>query len=132
MCVLKLSLWRGSQPRRQHRRSVPGVVHCFTSSSEEELRSYLEDGLYIGITGWVCDDRPERGGAALCALLPLVPDDRLLLETDAPYLTPRSITWVLHAAACAVRGLLRGLVLTLELQDGPISSWVCVSPVPAS
>lgn len=40
----------------------------------------------------VCDDRPEKGAAELAALLPLIPEDRLMIETDAPYLTPRSIT----------------------------------------
>lgn len=69
---------------------MPGVLHCFTGDASE-VDSALELGLYIGITGWVCDDRPERGAAALAALLPRIPDDKLLLETDAPYLTPRSI-----------------------------------------
>ncbi|KAL4449421.1 hypothetical protein ABPG77_007065 [Micractinium sp. CCAP 211/92] len=76
---------------RQHRRGVNGVVHCFTGS-RAELEAFLEMGLHIGITGWVADDRPERGGAELAALLPLIPDDRLFIETDCPYLTPRSIT----------------------------------------
>ncbi|KAH7620839.1 hypothetical protein Ndes2526B_g04773 [Nannochloris sp. 'desiccata'] len=75
---------------RKHRRSVPGVVHCFTGDSQEAQEA-LDLGLYIGITGWICDERPERGAAALAALLPLIPDDRLVLETDAPYLTPRTI-----------------------------------------
>lgn len=48
-------------------------------------------GLYIGITGWICDDRPERGGAELASLIPRIPPDRLVIETDAPYLVPRSI-----------------------------------------
>jgi TatD DNase family protein len=67
-----------------------GVLHCFTGSSEE-LQAALALGLHVGVTGWVCDERPERGGGALGDLLPLIPDDRLLLETDAPYLTPRTI-----------------------------------------
>ena len=45
-------------------------------------------GLYIGITGWICD---ERRGAHLQEIVGLIPDDRLLLETDAPYLLPRSL-----------------------------------------
>lgn len=76
---------------RVHRRSVPGVLHCFTGE-RGELEAALEVGLHVGITGWVCDERPERGGTQLAALLPSIPDDRLLLETDAPYLTPRTIT----------------------------------------
>ena len=66
------------------------MVHCFTGTKDELLQA-LDLGLYIGITGWVCDERPERGGAELAALLPLIPDDRLLIETDGPYLTPRNI-----------------------------------------
>lgn len=63
------------------------VVHCFTGV-ENELREYLDHDLYIGITGWVCD---ERRGGHLHPLLPLIPDNRLLLETDSPYLLPRTI-----------------------------------------
>lgn len=70
--------------------SIPGVLHCFTGS-REELQQCLDLGLCIGITGWVCDDRPERGGAELAALLPTIPADRLMIETDAPYLAPRTI-----------------------------------------
>lgn len=67
---------------------LPGVVlHCFTGS-EEELKACLEAGLYIGITGWVCD---ERRGEALRAIVPLIPDDKLMIETDAPYLLPRDL-----------------------------------------
>ncbi len=63
------------------------VVHCFTGS-REELRDYLDLGLHIGITGWVCD---ERRGRHLLECLPDIPLDRLMLETDAPYLLPRTI-----------------------------------------
>lgn len=67
---------------------VPGaVVHCFTGE-RAELMQYLDLGLYIGITGWVCD---ERRGLALRDQLTTIPDDRLLLETDAPYLLPRDL-----------------------------------------
>ncbi|GIL72872.1 hypothetical protein Vretifemale_3164 [Volvox reticuliferus] len=66
------------------------VVHCFTGS-RQELDSFLQLGLYIGITGWICDDRPERGGPELASLLCSIPRDRLMIETDAPYLAPRSI-----------------------------------------
>lgn len=64
-----------------------GVAHCFTSGVQE-LRDYLEMDLYIGITGWICD---ERRGAHLNDIVPLIPDDRLLIETDAPYLLPRTL-----------------------------------------
>lgn len=63
------------------------VVHCFTGS-EKALLHYLDMGCYIGITGWVCD---ERRGDELRRLVPMIPNDRLLVETDAPYLTPRTL-----------------------------------------
>jgi TatD DNase family protein len=63
------------------------VAHCFTGE-REELRAYLDLGLYIGITGWICD---ERRGQHLVKLVKEIPPDRLLLETDSPYLTPRDM-----------------------------------------
>jgi TatD DNase family protein len=63
------------------------VAHCFTGE-REELRAYLDLGLYIGITGWICD---ERRGSHLFELVKEIPRDRLLLETDSPYLTPRDM-----------------------------------------
>lgn len=63
------------------------VAHCFTGEGES-LREYLALGLYIGITGWICD---ERRGKHLHDIVHIVPDDRLLIETDAPYLLPRTI-----------------------------------------
>lgn len=67
---------------------LPGaVVHCFTGT-QAELEECLAAGLSVGITGWVCD---ERRGLELRELLPLIPADRLLLETDAPYLLPRDM-----------------------------------------
>jgi len=73
---------------KRYRASLPGaVVHCFTGGMRE-LEAYLSIDCYIGITGWLCD---ERRGAGLIPLLKHVPADRLLLETDAPYLLPRSL-----------------------------------------
>ena len=66
---------------------VKGVLHCFTGN-QDALEYYLDYGLMIGITGWLCD---ERRGQQLQKLLPLIPDESLLLETDAPYLLPRSL-----------------------------------------
>lgn len=63
------------------------VVHCFTGSGAE-LKAYLEMGWHIGITGWICD---ERRGKHLRELVRLIPLDRLMLETDAPFLTPRDL-----------------------------------------
>lgn len=72
---------------REHGAALRGVAHCFTGG-EAELATYLELGLHIGITGWICD---ERRGQHLQALLARIPAGRLLLETDGPYLLPRDL-----------------------------------------
>jgi TatD DNase family protein len=72
-------------PRRSQ--LAGGVAHCFTGGTEE-LAAYLDLDLYIGVTGWVCD---ERRGGQLREALPRIPLDRLLIETDAPYLLPRDL-----------------------------------------
>ena len=71
----------------RHHRVKDAVAHCFTGE-KDELRAYLDLGLYIGITGWICD---ERRGMHLLELVRHIPVDRLLLETDSPYLTPRDM-----------------------------------------
>lgn len=71
---------------KQHLHS-PAVVHCFTGT-RSELFNYLDLGCFIGITGWVCD---ERRGKLLASLVKEIPLDRLLIETDAPYLLPRTV-----------------------------------------
>lgn len=63
------------------------VVHCFTGT-ESQLDVYLEMGCYIGITGWICD---ERRGHHLREFVGKIPADRLMLETDSPYLLPRDL-----------------------------------------
>ena len=65
----------------------PCVVHCFTAG-RDELMAYLERGWFIGITGWLCD---ERRGQHLRELVGLIPADRLMIETDCPYLLPRTV-----------------------------------------
>ncbi len=87
------------------------VVHCFTADRRELFQS-LDLDCHIGITGWICD---ERRGAHLLPLMKDIPANRLMIETDAPYLLPRSIKpkpkthrneprylpWVLQAVAKA-------------------------------
>ena len=63
------------------------VAHCFTGEGES-MREYLAMGLWIGITGWICD---ERRGGHLREIVAEIPDNRLLIETDAPYLLPRTL-----------------------------------------
>jgi len=72
---------------RARPRIVGGVVHCFTGTREALLR-YLALDLHIGITGWIGD---ERRGQHLRDLVGLIPEGRLLVETDAPYLLPRDL-----------------------------------------
>jgi TatD DNase family protein len=66
---------------------VGGVAHCFTGG-RRELEDYLALDLYIGVTGWVND---ERRGQSLRDAVPHIPSDRLMMETDAPYLLPRDL-----------------------------------------
>ena len=63
------------------------VVHCFTGD-KKALHAYLDLDCHIGITGWICD---ERRGQHLLTLVKEIPDERLMIETDAPYLMPRNI-----------------------------------------
>jgi TatD DNase family protein len=63
------------------------VVHCFTDN-RAALSEYLDLGCHIGITGWICD---ERRGTELAQLVKFIPDNRLMAETDSPYLLPRNL-----------------------------------------
>ncbi len=63
------------------------VVHCFTGT-REELFDYLDLDCHIGITGWLCD---ERRGGTLRELVPNIPRERLMIETDSPWLIPRNL-----------------------------------------
>ena len=73
---------------RRYRDRVPAaVVHCFTDTGEA-LRDYLALDCHIGITGWICD---ERRGLHLRELVKQIPAGRLMIETDAPYLLPRTV-----------------------------------------
>lgn len=71
-------------------RLAGGVVHCFTGD-ERELDCYLELGLCIGITGFICD---ERRGLHLQRLVRRISPERLMIETDAPFLLPRDLAGV--------------------------------------
>ncbi len=75
-----LKPWRSKLPA--------AVLHCFTGS-EAELRDCLALDLHIGITGWICD---ERRGQELQRLVSLIPGNRLMIETDSPYLLPRDLS----------------------------------------
>lgn len=66
---------------------VGGVAHCFTEGAEA-AQEYLELGLHIGVTGWICD---ERRGQALRQAVAHIPSQALMVETDCPYLLPRDV-----------------------------------------
>ena len=96
------------------RLNVPAVVHCFTGSAQA-LDDYLRRGFFIGITGWICD---ERRGRELQQLVKRIPLDRLMLETDAPFLMPRDLprtdgrnepAYLAHIAAAVARCMERPL-----------------------
>lgn len=73
---------------RQHRDTLPGaVLHCFTGP-RSLLHACLDLDLHIGVTGWICD---ERRGGALRDCVADIPAERLMIETDAPFLLPRDI-----------------------------------------
>jgi len=73
---------------KKYRKALKGgVVHCFTGNIEQ-MERYLDLDLYIGITGWVCD---LKRGEALRDAIKSLPINRILLETDAPYLRPKGL-----------------------------------------
>lgn len=74
-----LKEWRGRIP--------DAVVHCFTGN-RESLHRFLDLDLHIGITGWICD---EKRGGHLRELVRDIPQGRLMIETDAPYLIPKDL-----------------------------------------
>ena len=73
------------QPLRDELHGI--VVHCFTGT-RQELDAYLDLDCHIGITGWICD---ERRGHHMHEFLDRIPAERLMVETDAPYLLPRDL-----------------------------------------
>ncbi|WP_297891663.1 TatD family hydrolase [Shewanella sp.] len=73
---------------REYRPQLTGaLLHCFTGT-HSQMEAYIDLDLHLGITGWVCD---ERRGQELAALVPFIPQNRILIETDSPYLLPRSM-----------------------------------------
>lgn len=71
----------------EERAQVPVVVHCFTDG-KEQLLALLDRGYFIGITGWICDDRRNQ---ALLEAIHHLPLERMMIETDSPWLTPRHL-----------------------------------------
>jgi TatD DNase family protein len=67
--------------------SNKSVVHCFTGT-KEQAKTYLDNGYYIGITGWISDNRRNKD---IKEALQYIPLSHLMIETDCPYLTPRNM-----------------------------------------
>tara|TARA_B100000161_G_C33519069_1_gene400206 strand:- start:481 stop:1269 length:789 start_codon:yes stop_codon:yes gene_type:complete len=63
------------------------VVHCFTGT-KEQLNDYLELDCYIGVTGWICD---AKRNVELRKTIKNIPLERLMIETDCPYLIPKNL-----------------------------------------
>lgn len=102
--------------------SVRGTMHCYTSNWQN-AEQYLALGLYIGFTGVITFPPLKSNPQAQHDLLEVVrkaPLDRILLETDCPYLSPipyrgqRGEPWMVEATAnkiAEIRGILRSTVL---------------------
>ncbi|KAI6185110.1 Hydrolase, TatD family [Aphelenchoides fujianensis] len=65
-------------------RLPPAVIHCFTGCAAQ-AKTYLDKGFYLGLTGFLWKDRSENG-VRFALKNRMIPLDRLLLETDAPYM----------------------------------------------
>ncbi|MEA2734835.1 MAG: TatD DNase family protein [Humisphaera sp.] len=90
--------------------NVPAVFHCFTGTREEAIK-ILDAGYLLGFTGVITFKKNDE----LREIVKLTPIDRLLVETDAPYLTPEPVrnvktnepAFVAHTArvAAQVKGM---------------------------
>lgn len=69
--------------REEKAQEIPGVVHCY-SYSKESARDYLDMGYYFGIGGVLTFKNAKK----LKEAVEYIPMDRILLETDCPYLAP--------------------------------------------
>ena len=74
------------QDRHPNIACPPSVVHCFTGT-EDECKAYVDRGFYIGLTGFLNKGQIE-GALEIQRILEngVIPLDRLMIETDAPYL----------------------------------------------
>lgn len=64
------------------------VIHCFTGT-KEEAENYIDLGCYIGITGWICD---MKRGKSLQEAVKIIPPNKMMIETDAPFLIPKDLS----------------------------------------
>lgn len=73
--------------RKHKKMAQQSVVHCFTGT-KYEAEDYLDLGCYIGVTGWICD---ERRNDDLLKAIKVIPPEKLMIETDGPFLLPRDL-----------------------------------------
>lgn len=109
---------------REHRaRLNEVVVHCFTDT-RAALNDYLALNCHIGITGWICD---ERRGQHLLEAVKDIPDERLLVETDAPYLLPRNAPKVAHRRnePCYLPYVVRALAQARGQSEAQVAQITC-------
>ncbi len=100
------------------------LVHCFTGTADE-CRQWLDLDCYIGITGWICD---ERRGLALRDIVPLIPSNRMVIETDAPYLFPRTLRPRRRRnEPCYLREVARVVASCLPLSDRHLCVSACTN-----
>ncbi len=90
------------------------VIHCFTGD-KTTVEQYVDMGFYIGVTGWICDDRRAE---ALRAAVGSIPLNRILIETDAPYLTPRNVKGLDRINhPCNIKYVARELALYMGISE---------------
>ena len=93
--------------REEGAREVGAVIHCFTGNPDDAA-AYVAEGLYISFSGIVTF--PAKSAEPIRQAVKVVPRDRILVETDAPYLAPVPMrgkrnepAWVLHTAEVVAR-----------------------------
>lgn len=92
---------------------VRAVVHCFTGTAEQ-ARAFVDRGYFLGITGWIGD---ARRNADLLDAVRVVPRERLLVETDAPWL-PLNHSRERMSHPCDTREIVR---IVAEARGDPVA-----------
>jgi TatD DNase family protein len=100
--------------------TLRGVVHCFTGNTEL-AKKYLERGLYLGITGWVCDQMRAQDLKSTLKDLGVSLLPRILTETDAPYLTPKDLpNRPLHNGPQYIPHIAKVIATVMEVDKGEL------------
>ncbi len=98
------------------------VVHCFTGTSAE-LQDYNALDMHVGVTGWICD---ERRGQSLQQAAKEIPLDRVMLETDSPYLLPRDLVEKPHKKGrnepCYLPHIVQTLATCMAVEEAQLTT----------